>query len=95
MKTQIKSKWICTCCNKKLPTTGRIWRWRFDKFIGERSGYLCNTCMRMKQEEINQIFNLLYKLDDHCEKFLSGRDNETAAAECINILQMNGFFKGQ
>lgn len=47
---------------------------------------------RMKQEEVDQLFELLYKLDDHCETFLANKDNELVAMKCINELQINSFF---
>ena len=43
---------------------------------------------RITSEEINILFALLYKLDDHCEVYLK---NDTTAQNVIQILNKRGF----
>jgi len=46
---------------------------------------------RMTKEKLNQLFELLYELDEHCEFYLEGKSNEFAAMKAIQVLNENGF----
>lgn len=46
---------------------------------------------KVNKTDLNNLFNLLYKFDDHCEKHLEGHKNEFVFTRIIRLLNAHGF----
>ncbi|MBA7636574.1 hypothetical protein ES703_44195 [subsurface metagenome] len=51
-----KDNWKCSC-GAKLPKTGRVWRWRYSKWLQKgkpkSSGYYCDYCADCREQGID------------------------------------------
>jgi hypothetical protein len=53
--------WKCVGCGKALPKKGRVWKWRYDKFLwyisehpeAKNSGYYCDSCASRRESGID------------------------------------------